>query len=107
MPRRNVPARRSAPAAAGQQNPGERSFGERIETWRGEDYRVRPVPGSQSDYRCPGCDQVLTAGRGHIVAWPADDPEAADRRHWHSSCWSAREQRQPGVIRSRNAPRYG
>jgi hypothetical protein len=62
---------------------------------------------SKSSYRCPGCDQLLAAGVSHLVAWPADDPDAAGRRHWHTGCWAARERRSPGVQRSRNAPRYG
>jgi hypothetical protein len=88
-------------------NPGG---SERTESWRGIDYRVRQVSGaggSGGPYRCPGCDQLLAAGVAHMVAWRADDPSAVDRRHWHSGCWAARESRQPGVQRSRNAPRYG
>jgi hypothetical protein len=88
---------------------GTEAGGERGESWRGVDYRVRAVAGNGSGgpYRCPGCDQALAAGTPHVVAWPADDPEAADRRHWHASCWAARDRRTPGVQRSRNAPRYG
>jgi len=81
--------------------------GEHTESWRGIDYRVRPIAGSGGPYRCPGCDQLLTAGVGHVVAWPAHDSDAADRRHWHTGCWAARDRRAPGVQRSRNAPRYG
>ncbi|MFL6162947.1 MAG: hypothetical protein ACJ74U_12050 [Jatrophihabitantaceae bacterium] len=80
--------------------------GERTESWRGLDHRVRAVAGG-GPYRCPGCDQLLAAGVGHLVVWPADDPEAADRRHWHTGCWAGRDRRAPGVQRSRNAPRYG
>jgi len=81
---------------------------ERTESWRGRDYRVRSVSGSGSPgpYRCPGCDQTL-AGIPHVVAWPAEDVDAEDRRHWHTACWAARNTRAPGVQRSRNAPRYG
>jgi hypothetical protein len=39
--------------------------------------------------------------------WPEHDLDAGDRRHWHSACWSARDRREPGIQRSRNAPRYG
>jgi hypothetical protein len=83
--------------------------GEHTESWRGLDYRVRQVTGSSGGgpYRCPGCDQLLPAGVGHVVAWPADDLEATDRRHWHATCWQARDRRAPGIERSRNAPRYG
>ncbi|HST46668.1 ATP/GTP-binding protein [Jatrophihabitans sp.] len=82
--------------------------GERAESWRGTAYRVRPVAGTGGGpYRCPGCDQLLPAGVGHVVAWPADDLDATDRRHWHTACWQARDRRAPGIERSRNAPRYG
>lgn len=62
---------------------------------RGEDMVVRPVRGSDKAYRCPGCDQVVEAGVAHVVVWPAEhilgaDAALADRRHWHSSCWTAR-----------------
>ena len=57
-------------------------------------------------YRCPGCDQLISSGVPHVVAWPADDVEAGDRRHWHAACWAARDRRAPGVRRGRNAPRY-
>jgi hypothetical protein len=106
MPRRNVPSRRRA-------EPDSRPIGgggaERSEDWRGEEYRVRSVSGANSigPYRCPGCDQVLAAGIAHVVAWPAADLAAADRRHWHAGCWRARGSRGPGIQRSRNAPRYG
>ncbi|MGH9023934.1 MAG: hypothetical protein ACRDV9_12685 [Acidimicrobiia bacterium] len=36
-------------------------------------------------YRCPGCDQEILPGTGHLVVVPEDAPE--DRRHWHTSCW--------------------
>lgn len=82
---------------------------ERSEDWNGVEYRVRSVTGATATgtYRCPGCDQLLAAGIPHVVAWPADDLAAEDRRHWHTGCWSARERRGPGLQRSRNAPRYG
>jgi len=80
---------------------------ERVESWRGRDYRVRSVSSTAGPYRCPGCDQLLPSGSPHVVVWPDEDLEASDRRHWHTGCWSARETRGPGVQRSRNAPRYG
>ncbi|HEX8304613.1 MAG TPA: hypothetical protein VF612_07035 [Jatrophihabitans sp.] len=110
MPRRNLPARHGTrkPAAS----PERTGAGEQAQWWRGVEYRVRAVSGAASaaparPYRCPGCDQLLPVGVGHLVAWPADDLEASDRRHWHTACWSARDRRSPGVQRSRNAPRYG
>lgn len=82
--------------------------GERREQFGGETYAVRSVAGSAAGktYRCPGCDHEIHAGVAHVVAWPADNLQAADRRHWHTACWAARERRAPGVQRSRSAPRY-
>lgn len=65
--------------------------------------RVQPYQAGKV-YRCPGCDQEIGVGIGHIVAWPEGDLEA--RRHWHSSCWQARDQRAPRILRGRSAPRY-
>ena len=63
------------------------------------DWVVRSVPGSAAgkDYRCPGCQQLIRAGTGHVVTWPADElGSVSDRRHWHASCWAARSRRRPG-----------
>jgi len=61
---------------------------------------VRAVTGASSAkaYRCPGCDQEVRAGTPHVVAWPADGAlggfgDVADRRHWHTPCWRARDRR--------------
>ncbi len=57
---------------------------------------VRDVSGARAvkRYRCPGCDQVIEIGVPHVVAWPEDDfGGAAERRHWHRSCWQARGRR--------------
>jgi hypothetical protein len=80
-----------------------------VEDWAGAPYAVRAVTGSRSTkaYRCPGCDQEIRPATPHLVAWPVDQPEAGDRRHWHTACWRARDRRAPSVVRSRNAPRYG
>jgi hypothetical protein len=104
MPRQN---RRRVDAALAAPRPPA-TVGERREDWRGEEYVVRSVTGAGADkpYRCPGCDQEIRAGLPHVVAWPAFDADAGDRRHWHTACWSARDRRAPGVQRSRSAPRY-
>jgi hypothetical protein len=117
MPRRNLPGRHGAarkPAAGRGRGGAGVGAGEQAQWWRGVEYRVRTVSGAASaaegsarPYRCPGCDQLLPAGVAHLVAWPAEDLDASDRRHWHTACWGARERRTPGVQRSRNAPRYG
>ena len=66
-----------------------------------------PAPARPVRTAAPVATSLLVAGTPHVVAWPADDPDATDRRHWHAGCWAARDRRSPGVQRSRNAPRYG
>jgi hypothetical protein len=65
----------------------------------GYDYDVTAVAASRAlkTYRCPGCDHEIKPSIAHLVVWPADSGEAAvdDRRHWHTSCWSNRENRGP------------
>lgn len=59
---------------------------------------VQRVRGSDREYRCPGCDQVVAAGTPHVVAWRADallGDGVEHRRHWHASCWEARDRRRP------------
>jgi hypothetical protein len=104
VPRQN---RRRVDAAAAAPRPLS-TVGERRADWRGEEYVIRGVTalGAAKAYRCPGCDQEIRPGQPHLVVWPAFDAAASDRRHWHSSCWAARDQRAPGVQRSRSAPRY-
>lgn len=80
---------------------------ESVENWPDGPWRVRAVTGSAGKtYRCPGCDQEIRPGTGHLVAWPADGA-VDERRHWHTGCWRARLRRGPTIQRSRNAPRYG
>ncbi|HVX45233.1 MAG TPA: hypothetical protein VHC49_15190 [Mycobacteriales bacterium] len=71
---------------------------ERREQFDGVDYLVRSLTGlaSTKPYRCPGCEQLVRPGTPHVVVWPEYDPDAADRRHWHTACWAAREHRRPG-----------
>jgi 4'-phosphopantetheinyl transferase EntD len=71
----------------------------RTETRRGREWTVQPISAMQAlkEYRCPGCDQVIAAGTGHVVTWPAGEHgSVADRRHWHTACWSHRLRRRPG-----------
>jgi hypothetical protein len=65
------------------------------ELWPDGEWIVRHVPGAAATktYRCPGCDQELVPGNAHVVVWPAYTPGAAERRHWHSSCWQRRPRR--------------
>ena len=101
-PRKN----RRAPAAP---RPSGGLWAQRIEQAADGDWNVRTIAGANAvkAYRCPGCDQEIPAGVGHVVAWPADGRGGAeDRRHWHRPCWEARDRRRPRVRRTRDAPRY-
>ncbi|OLB76641.1 MAG: hypothetical protein AUI14_18140 [Actinobacteria bacterium 13_2_20CM_2_71_6] len=93
MPRRNY-RRRDAEAPL---DPLRMRRGvERVQAQPDGDWLVRNVPGSDKAYRCPGCDQEIPAGVGHLVTWPADERgDLADRRHWHTGCWGARDRRRP------------
>lgn len=45
---------------------------------------VQPFRASKN-YVCPGCNQEVRAGTGHVVIVPLS---AADlRRHWHTPCF--------------------
>lgn len=74
---------------------------ERTDSWRGEEWVVRAVPGASAlkHYRCPGCDQFIPPGMPHLVTWPQLGA-VDDRRHWHNPCWTARDRRTP----TRTAP---
>jgi len=50
-------------------------------------------------YLCPGCEQDIPAGTGHMVAVPHEAPDL--RRHWHRGCWAARHRRGPRERRRR------
>lgn len=67
---------------------------------------VRKITGSTSHkpYRCPGCDQMIPMATPHIVAWLDGDEDG--RRHWHTACWTKKNNRRPNTERTRNAPRY-
>ncbi|MCH6162669.1 ATP/GTP-binding protein [Streptomyces marispadix] len=108
-PRRNRPrsgAAKSAVGSGSEEGPGTRYGIERTEEWRGEEWAVRQIGGATGKrYRCPGCDQEIPPGVPHVVAWPRLGG-VDDRRHWHKSCWNARDRRGARVQRSRNAPRY-
>lgn len=110
-PRRNRPRRgEDARGRPGRDAEREASSGgpraQRVESHRGEDWAVRPVAGtSAKSYRCPGCEQLIPPGRGHLVAWPLSGG-VDERRHWHPGCWEARDRRRADVLRSRNAPRH-
>jgi hypothetical protein len=71
---------------------------ERRESHPDGEWFVRTVSGGSAakPYRCPGCQQEITPGVSHVVAWPADGLlDVTDRRHWHTACWAARDRRRP------------
>ena len=45
--------------------------------------RVQPYQAGKS-YLCPGCNQDIPAGTGHVVVVPLETPDL--RRHWHRHC---------------------
>jgi hypothetical protein len=56
-------------------------------------HRVHPFEARKS-YVCPGCQQEIMPGTGHLVIVPV---RAVDlRRHWHQVCWEHRGRRRPG-----------
>jgi hypothetical protein len=80
---------------------------QRVEEHPDGAFVVRRVSGAGSEktYRCPGCDQEVRPRTPHVVAWPVYGSvgapgesgfgDVADRRHWHSPCWAARDRRSP------------
>ena len=58
--------------------------------------RVQPYEARKA-YVCPGCNQEIPAGVGHVVVVPIDAPDL--RRHWHHPCWANRARRSPGRAR--------
>jgi hypothetical protein len=55
--------------------------------------RIQPYQAVKA-YLCPGCQQEIAIGLGHLVVVPDDSPD--DRRHWHHACWEMRHRRRPG-----------
>ncbi|MHB8511004.1 MAG: hypothetical protein ACYDCC_02390 [Actinomycetota bacterium] len=51
---------------------------------------VQPARATKQ-YRCPGCNQEIHRGTGHVVAWKINDEES--RRHWHRGCWDSERKR--------------
>jgi hypothetical protein len=52
--------------------------------------RIQPYQATKA-YLCPGCNQEIAVGIGHLVVVPLDAPDL--RRHWHVACWEYRERR--------------
>lgn len=55
--------------------------------------RVQPYE-ARKTYVCPGCNQDIAPGVGHLVVVPYEAPDL--RRHWHHACWANRATRRPG-----------
>jgi hypothetical protein len=55
--------------------------------------RIQPDRATKS-YRCPGCNQEIPPGIGHVAIIPQSAPE--ERRHWHRACWDHRGSRKAG-----------
>lgn len=92
-PRANRRRRDDVPLAIGRLGGGTTT-----ESYAGQRWAVRRLTGASSDrtYLCPGCEQGIPPGTAHVVAWPEEGVGGVgDRRHWHTSCWGARERRHP------------
>lgn len=46
--------------------------------------RVQPFQ-ARKEYICPGCNQEIRVGVGHVVVVPLNAPD--HRRHWHTPCY--------------------
>ncbi len=55
--------------------------------------RMQPYQATKT-YLCPGCQQDIAPGMGHLVVVPLAAVD--DRRHWHHGCWEHRARRRPG-----------
>lgn len=67
--------------------------------YAGQLWSIRHVQGTDSgrEFRCPGCQQQIAAATPHTVVWPQEAMQGLDnRRHWHTTCWAARDRRRPG-----------
>jgi hypothetical protein len=57
--------------------------------------QTMPSGSAIKDYRCPGCEHLITQGTPHVVVWPLVPSLGSargvdERRHWHTSCWNRR-----------------
>ena len=69
-----------------------------VQTYAGGQWTVRVLRGNADGkiYTCPGGQQQLASSLPHVVVWPNDRlGDVTDRRHWHTSCWRARDRRPP------------
>lgn len=64
----------------------------------GLQYKVHHIRAAKKEYLCPGCNTTIYVGEAHEVAWTEEGlfgvgSGQRDRRHWHTSCWRARDRR--------------
>jgi len=79
--------------AAGRTGTVEDSFvDDPVGTGTAQIRRIQPYQANKT-YICPGCNQEIRPGTGHVVIVPLSDPNS--RRHWHSPCWEHRTRRRP------------
>lgn len=102
MPRSNRPRRRSGASGPGRGEEGVarlQRLSRDVVEYAGQAWTVRRVRGNDSgrSYRCPGCQQEVSAAVPHTVVWPSEAMRGVDnRRHWHIPCWDSRDRRRPG-----------
>ncbi len=56
--------------------------------------RIHPFE-ARKTYLCPGCNQDIPPGVGHVVVVPREAPDL--RRHWHRHCWRLEVRRSNGA----------
>jgi len=80
-PRRTHPKRRRKPTE------DERPTAPDIVVGAPPGWQVRAIQPAKAikEYRCPGCNQEIRPGIGHVVAWREGSED--HRRHWHTPCW--------------------
>ncbi|MFF2029608.1 ATP/GTP-binding protein [Arthrobacter sp. NPDC058192] len=115
MPRSNRPRRAASgrAAASGKKAPGAkhgpapeldleraRSGFARRESAPDGEWMVRSMTASRAEktYICPGCSTAVLPGIAHLVVWSEDHlfgaaAGLAERRHWHTNCWTTRTYR--------------
>jgi len=55
---------------------------------------VQPKNASK-EYRCPGCQGIISRGVFHVLVIPDEQPDL--RRHWHQGCWQKEARLRPAT----------
>ena len=97
---KNAAARREGRPCAGTGSGAARSGFARRESAPDGEWSVRPITAARAEktYICPGCSTAVLPGVAHLVVWSEDHlfgaaAGLAERRHWHSNCWTSRSYR--------------